>query len=85
MQKAKIRKEKEGQKKKKLEQLKKDETACDLYLHQDRLRKAVKKIIFHLLGKIKGFWYTASHLFIFFNSFEITVTLITCNNLLFEI
>ena len=55
MQKAKIRKEKEGQKKKKLEQLKKDETACDLYLHQDRLRKAVKKVIFHLLGEVKGF------------------------------
>ena len=66
MQKAKIRKEKEGQQKKKLKQLKKDETACDLYLHKDRLRKAVKKVIFHLLGKVKGFRCTASHLFVFF-------------------
>ena len=54
MQKAKRRKEKEGQKKKTLEQLKKHEAACDLHLQKKRLRKAVKKVTFHLVHKLKG-------------------------------
>ena len=62
-----------GQKKKKLEQLKKDDAACNFHLQKDRLRKAVKKVIFHLVDKLKGLWCTATHFFIFFNSFEITI------------
>ena len=37
------------QKKKKLEQLKKDEAAYNLHLQKDRLRKAAKKVSFHLV------------------------------------
>ena len=41
-------------KKKKLEQLKKDEAAYNLHLQKDRLRKAVKKVSFHLVNKLKA-------------------------------
>ena len=73
LQKAKI-KNNERQKKKKLEQLKKDEAACNSHLQKDRLRKVVKNVIFHLVYKLKGLWFTASHLYIhFLQLFEITV------------
>ena len=41
-------------KKKKLEQLKKDEAAYNLHLQKDRLRKAAKKVSFHLVDKLKA-------------------------------
>ena len=41
------------QKKKKPQQLNKDEAAYNLHLQNDRLRKAVKKVSFHLVDKFK--------------------------------
>ena len=42
------------QKKKKLEQLKKDGAASDFSLQKNRLSKVVKKVIFHLVDKLKA-------------------------------
>ena len=41
-------------KKKKLEELKKNEVAYNLHLQKDRLREAAKKVSFHLVDKFKA-------------------------------
>ena len=48
------KKKKWKRKKKKLAQLKKDEAAYNLHLQKHRLRKTIKKVIFHLVDKLKG-------------------------------
>ena len=42
------------QKKKKLEQIKKDKAAYNFSLQKNRLRKAVEKVVFHLVDKLKA-------------------------------
>ena len=46
--------ESERKRKKKKLELKKDEAAYNLHLQKDRLRKAAKKVSFHLVDKLKA-------------------------------